>query len=142
MTLYQSFTSLLVATCVSGCSGRYFRPYEHDSNATTIITRREGGLILKADPMVDLRACNTNFGMDCFRNGILPVYLMASNSDSTASYRLVTSHIWFALGHGDGSHVEGGIHQTNTSAAGSGLGVAGGVVAGVSSVAGVVLLGA
>ena len=119
---------LLLAAIAAGCGGKYFRPYVHNPAALTMVTRQAENLTLKADPLLDKHSCQTNFGMDCLQKGILPVYVMASNESTNISYRIVSSRIWFSLGENDALHVKSGILQTNTSAAGSDVAIAGGIL--------------
>lgn len=111
-----------------GCGGKYFRPYVHDPAARTAVTRRNSGISLQVDPLLDRHACQTNFGMDCLEKGILPVYLTAANESTNASFRIISSRIWFSPGENDAVGVASGIQQTNNSAAGSGVAVAGGAL--------------
>jgi hypothetical protein len=80
---------------------------------------------------VDRHSCKTNFGMDCLQKGILPVYLRASNGNKETTFRIVASNIWFGLGENSALQVRSGIRQTNTSAAGSNLAVAGAAAGGI-----------
>ena len=123
--------ALLLVGLGFGCGGKYFRPYVHDRAAVTAVTRHTSGISLQVDPLLDQNACQTNFGMDCLLKGILPVYLTAANESTNSSFRIISSTIWFSPGENDALRVASGIQQTNTSAAGSGLAVAGGVLGSV-----------
>jgi len=69
------------------------------------------------------------------------VYLMATNGSPNISFRIAVSDIWFGAGS-DRTHATGGLQQTNNVAAGSNLGIAGGVLAGISSIPGILVAGA
>jgi hypothetical protein len=90
-----------------------------------MVTTQEGGLTLQVDPLLDLAACKTNFGVDCHQKGILPVYFMATNGNPGASYRIVAREIWFGAGDHHNLHAKSGLLETNTAAASSSLAVAG-----------------
>jgi hypothetical protein len=130
----------IIAAFVSGCGGKYFRPYVLDPAASTIIRKEESGLKVAINPLLDLQSCKTNFGIDCLQKGILPVYIRATNGNSGTTYRIVANDIWF--GSAAERRVSAGLQQTNYVAAGSSLGVAGGVLAGISAVPGILVAGA
>lgn len=123
---------LLLSGIASGCGGKYFRPFVHNPAALTGVTRQAGGLRVEVDPLLDRHSCQTNFGMDCLQKGILPVYLMASNGSTNISYRIVSSSIWFSLRENDAQHIKSGLQQTNHSAAGSDVAIAGGVLGSIA----------
>ena len=129
---FRAFLCVLLLTGVgNGCGGKYFRPYVHNPAALTAVTRQTAGISLQVDPLLDLHSCQTNFGMDCLQKGILPVYLTATNASTNTSYRIAVHSIWFSLAENDAAVVMSGIQQTNTSAAGSDVAVAGGIVGGI-----------
>jgi hypothetical protein len=113
---------------------KVFCPYVHNPAALTGVTREAGSLTITADPLLDRHSCQTNFGMDCLQKGILPVYLITSNGSTNMSYKIVSSNIWFSTGLRDARQVKSGLQQTNTSAAGSGVAVAGSIMGGLGGV--------
>ena len=142
MTFFKNILfALCLVLCGTGCGGKYFRPYVHNESAFTMVSKQANGLTLKVDPLLDRRACQTNFGVDCHQKGILPVYLIVTNGNPGTSYRIISREIWFGTNGDQTWRANSGLVQTNTTAAGSGLAIAGGVVAGLSSVSGIAILG-
>ena len=143
MKLLRNFAlaCLPLAGLVMGCGGKNFRPYIHNAAATTAITRQTEALSLMVDPMLDVKACKINFGMDCPQKGILPVYLVVKNGNSAVSFRIVSREIWFGSGPENKLVTRSGLEHTNAWAAGSSLAIAGGVVAGISPISGLLIIG-
>jgi hypothetical protein len=143
MKFFQKLTPLLLCSMVAGagCGGKYFRPYAHSEAAITMVARCQDGLVVKVDPLLDSHACKTNFGVDCHQKGILPVYLMVTNGNPEISYRIIANEICFVDGGAQTLKTKSGLVETNTDAAGSGLAIAGGVVAGLSAVSGIAIIG-
>ena len=70
------------------------------------------------------------------------MYLRAANDAPTNTYKIEAGAIWFAVAGNSGLRVKEGMCDTNTTAAGSSLGVAGGASALLSPVAGLLVAGA
>ena len=135
---------LFLALIVCGCGGgKYFPPYVHNAGALTMVTTQDDGLTVQVDPLLDLPACKTNFGVDCLQKGILPVYLIVTNGNRGASYRIVAREIWFGAGALHTLHAKSGLSETNSTAADSNLAITGFALAlTTGGAAGIIMAGA
>jgi hypothetical protein len=140
LTILRRF-AIFPALLPMGCGGKYLPPYVHVATPAAAVIENQG-LRLTVEPLLSVQSCQTYFGMDCLQKGILPVFIAATNAHSAFSYRIVTHDIWFGAGPNYGVVVKAGVEGSNNVAAGSSQAIAGGVIAGLSPILGIAIVGA